>query len=482
MMHWKVKRDPYYSPLYKAIGKSGIIDAGFFFDKTVKDFDIKASLEIQCTPLDQVRGLLGQSNPAIILSTGSFSPVHDGHMEMMENARRVVQAAGYNVIAGFIAPDHDDYISQKLGKAALPIHKRIKLINQACVGAYNWINVDPWAGVFHVTSVNFTDITHRLCLYIKKYLGVDIPIFYVCGSDNARFAKAFVKKGCAVIISRPGYEDSVQEALNECETIRTKLSLSRRDNILCGIGSNNNSSTEMRKSFIYPLDKRSLSLRVDPDTPVELIELFKEYFDEISFTDIALQQLEFKSEYKDNLRPIISMDPFITTEHNLQISRLYDCFGVKKLRHTNRPGSASLTEQSRHIPSGDYDLFDDDVVTGKTMNFAEQILKSNGVNIRSKLAFTRSYDNMEVLDARDFIYMSNQGGLVVKDAKGEQKRVPYIYPFVCPYIRASINNPLDFSLKVWKLNYEYHSLKGNKQLANECLAYFTLVSNATTNG
>lgn len=38
----------------------------------------------------------------------------------------------------------------------------------------------------------------------------------------------------------------------------------------------------------------------------------------------------------------------------------------------------------------------------------------------------------EIMDSRDFLPVP-EGGLVVHG-----KRVPYIYPFVCPYVRASI--------------------------------------------
>ena len=37
--------------------------------------------------------------------------------------------------------------------------------------------------------------------------------------------------------------------------------------------------------------------------------------------------------------------------------------------------------------------------------------------------------------------------------------MPYIFPFVDPYVRASITNPLEFSIDVWKQNYEYELTK-----------------------
>jgi len=477
-MHWKIKRDPYYSGLYKALGEKGIIDAGFFYDNAKMDFDIRASLAIKCTPLDNIRKMLGWPKPAIVVTTGSFSPVHDGHIDMLEAGRRAVEAAGYTCVGGFLSPDHDDYISEKLGKQALPIHKRVKLIQEA-VQNISWINVDPWAGMFHVTSVNFTDIVHRLKLYVKKYIGKDIPIFYVCGSDNARFAKAFVKNGHAVIVNRPGYDDSTNEALIECEAMRIKLGVMDSSNILTATNTNGNSSTMMRKSFVYPLDKRSLTLRVDENTPQELIDMLRTEFVDVTLIDVNTQVAEFREEHTES--NIISMDPFVDGGYNFKISRLYDTFGLQWLGHTNRPGSRSIKEQANSIPEGDYYLFDDDIVTGKSMKFAEKILATANVNIISYLSFIRSYDHMEVLDARDFILGANEGGLVIRDVDGVEKRVPYIYPFVCPYVRASIQDPMKFSMKIWKLNYEYHLSKGNKQLSKQSLVYFTMLGKATSN-
>ena len=41
-------------------------------------------------------------------------------------------------------------------------------------------------------------------------------------------------------------------------------------------------------------------------------------------------------------------------------------------------------------------------------------------------------------------------------------RVPYIYPYCCPFIRASIANPKEFSIAVWEINAQFFEKNGRK--------------------
>jgi hypothetical protein len=45
-------------------------------------------------------------------------------------------------------------------------------------------------------------------------------------------------------------------------------------------------------------------------------------------------------------------------------------------------------------------------------------------------------------------------GLVIQLPNNENARAPYIYPYVCPFNRGSIDNPLEFSIDIWKINAE----------------------------
>lgn len=52
-----------------------------------------------------------ESKNAIIVSTGSFSPMHEGHVQSMLIAKNHIEKMGYNVIQGVISLSHDAYVS-----------------------------------------------------------------------------------------------------------------------------------------------------------------------------------------------------------------------------------------------------------------------------------------------------------------------------------------------------------------------------------
>ena len=450
----KINADSYYKPLYEKFGLEYIIDAGFIYDNYPKIEPINAHLD--CTPISfMLEKLKVAKNPAIILSTGSFCPLHDGHLEMMVKAREAVEKAGYDVIGGYLAPDNDDYVLTKAN--VLNIHERISIINSQ-IKEIDWIAVDPWSGVFRKYAENFTSLITHLEMYVERHFGREIPIFFVCGGDNARFMKTFELKGHCVVVERPG---------NDLGLLRPYFDNKRR---LLIYNNNKNSSTEVRKKFIKKDKKRrKLLLRVDEydERQEKVIALLSKYFDEIVISDYAKEKEIFSSIGS----PFISLDSLLVGKHNLSVSRQYDYFGAKLLGRTNRPGTLSLEQQIDNIPVSDYVLFDDDIHTGGTMSFVKNKLAERNIKTNGVMSLTLSTEFEEVLDVRDFYYNKENCGLVVLNSKNQIERFPYMYPFVCPYERASINNPMEFSLALWDINYDY-AYKKNKWVDSEsCIFY-----------
>jgi nicotinic acid mononucleotide adenylyltransferase len=465
----KIKRDQYYSELYNEYGYDFIQKAGYFEDNSKLNYNINNSLNIDCTPIHFISKNL-PNNPCILLTTGSFCPIHKGHVDMMLKAKEAVELKGFNVIAGYFAPDHDEYIKSKLGEESIPFHYRMKYILDM-IKDIEWLTVDPWAGVFRTVDINFTDIIYRLELYIEKHFGIKIPIIFVCGADRANFAKTFKNKGYCCVVGRNTYKyDEQLKGLSE-------------DRIFFINKDDNYSSTDIRKNNKWEYKNKNLKLRMVKDPrSYKILKLLYENFQEIDVKFVQDQHNQifkrFGRSYKKN-KNLISLDSMTELNYNIFISRNYDNFGIKQLGFTNRPNSLKLEEQLKNIPDNQsYILCDDDIHTGSTMNYVEKLLIEKNIKIIEKYAFSKSKEE-EILDINDFFYSENSienndlnNGLVINN-----KRYPYIYPYVCPFIRGSINNPLDFSIKVWEINMNHYHIKNMLREYSFCLKNYQLLKN-----
>lgn len=452
-MHWKIERDSYYSELYPLLGQTGIAEAGFFYDTATENIPIKDSLNWLCTPF-HFPEFDETVQPCVLLSTGAFCPIHAGHIEMMTIAKNTVEANGYQVLGGYLSPGHDEYISQKTGERAIPIQQRIALIQKAIEASAesDWLMLDPWEGLFCSVAVNFTDVIERLETYLEKHLGQKISVFYVCGGDNARFSLTFLQKGHCVIVSRPPYDERFYHYQNLLKE-NPRIFWANADNPL-------NSSEIRNHTDFTPSLPTNLHLRVEEldEREEELIELMRKYFDNLQLNYLSKQKETFRQVKK---QPLLSLDSLLSDEYNLKISRYFDLFGLRQLRFGQRPNSPALNIQVENLSKLDaYYLFDDDTHSGQTLKFAEALLLEKGIGIIEKITLTQTASSFsETLDCRDFLIGGENNGLVIC-LGGRLLRVPYCYPYCCPFVRASIADSIGFSRAVWQLNADYFTQKG----------------------
>ena len=445
-MDWKIKRDTYFSTLYEDESDLSFIqECGFFMDSSETPLIIEETLDLRCTPFySVVKKAMKSKNPCVILSTGSFCPAHKGHIEMMEKAREACENAGYDVVGGYFAPDHDEYVLSKVPNG-FNIQERIAILHKM-TRTSGWLFIDPWAGIFAGRALNFTDVYQRLELYLEKVAGFKIPVFFVCGEDRGSFSWAFHEKGRCVVVGRPEqYKE--ERNLSWHRLVNDRILYIHHDNPL--------SSTEIRNDFKKPTLPKKLILRVEDEDERrdKIISLLRENFENIEIHYLEDQKKVFES--LKNL-DLISVDSLLSSEYNFSISRSYDAFGIDFIEFGSRPGTPSINDQLDAIPRGDYFIFDDDIhVYGSTMAFAQKMIKENGLGVKGIITLIKSGSDEEILDCRDFYYGDPNSGLVMKELDGKLWRVPYVYPFTCPYIRASIKDPLDFSIKVWKINADY---------------------------
>ena len=91
---WKVLRDKYYSEIYREYKDEDLlVRAGFVPDPfTLEEIDFY-NIDLLTTPFDKLKSNIDKiENPIVLLSTGGFYPIHDGHIKMMEDAKKVLTA------------------------------------------------------------------------------------------------------------------------------------------------------------------------------------------------------------------------------------------------------------------------------------------------------------------------------------------------------------------------------------------------------
>lgn len=437
-MHPKQANDPFYKHLTDEEARQ----AGYFnYSGEWGAQEAAISALLATTPVHRVATQLAQcKRPAILVATGCFAPIHQGHIDMMKNARMALLAKGYDGVVGYFAPDHDEYVSTKKGGAEWSIEQRSLKINAEI--REQWMEIDYWPSLVAPFALNFSDILVRLQKNIQSMTGLTAPIFLVVGGDNARFVKAFEHPsinemgfGC-VVVSRPGYR------IPQCASKLAKL-----PNIFFTRGATEMSSSCIRASTSLR-KKARLCIRVRRSHPEEmrLVEVIRPYFQSVKIVYAENQKIP------DSKRKVISLDCLKLGDYNLKMSRLYDAFGTRKIGFTERPCEASLLKQVENIPSGEYDLWDDDIFTGRTIQFAKQVLATRDIYIKNEYSGLSSRDGTfdEILDARDFCIGSG-GGLVVS-IRGVSQRVPYILPYIHPTLRASVLDAKGFSAAVKNFN------------------------------
>lgn len=438
-MHWKLARDPFFRPLVEELGEETAWAAGFFYD-TDPEHQSLDDVDWLCTPRPRAMPADSPARPVVLLATGAFCPVHDGHLAMMQAARAAARRAGHTVVGGYLSPGHDEYVRAKCGAEAIPATARLGQC-AAAAATTDWLSVDSWEALHCRVAVNYTDVVARLRAYLRAHVDPRIDVLYVAGADNARFALAFQRDAGCVVVGRPGAAD---------EAARWSHRLADNPRVLWAEASHEGASRLLRDGKPWPAARQAMVVRRDDLRAVRTLGVDLSAFQQGL---LALLPHARVIDARAN-RPSagsISLDPFTCGEHALEVSRLFAMGGHQLLGHVPRPGSPALAQQIAAIPDGEYTLFDDDRMSGGTLSAVRAMLPPR-LRISGAALMLEQSANEDVLDSRDFLVGSDEGGLVVELPGGGHGRAPYLLPYVDPAARASVPDARAFSKAVWELN------------------------------
>lgn len=491
---WKLINDNYYYELYKQEKSIDLLyKSGFFLDgyNNLPEDDI----DVLTTPLGKVLKNINDcstSKPKVVLlTTGGFSPVHIGHISMMEKAKIRLEEKGYEVVGGYFSPSHDKYVDTKYnGLAKMNIEKRVTLLEDVIKDS-EWLLVDKWEGYYREHSINFTDVIKRLERYLKKHLkNNEIKVCYVYGSDNINFSNVFKNKGLGICVSRENWTSVDKLLINKFKKYNVEFieglgenissSLVREGRIdllpenLKSVYNNDNKTNlvyEIRDDYSLALKKLNLENKLK-DLKKDIIELISESIDNTLKVEVLSvnEQIKLYNENILNNKKTISLDTYINGTYNVDVSRVFEVSeGQRRTRNLiGRIGYITLEEQLSSIKKGTYWLVDDDKATGYTEMKIKELLsedvKLKGFIGLNDLVRKEGVNSFDIVDLRDFLFGSYDGGLVVELPNGMKSRALYALPYVDVISRASVDpgKSIIFSLNIWKINYEMYKGRGIK--------------------
>lgn len=535
--------DPTYRKAHEILGSAQDIEEAGYFDDGLQDHP-PLDPRWWTAPFDKILAHL--TRPAaqdasrelfVLVSTGALCPVHAGHLDMMEQAKRTLEERGKVVLGGYLAPDHDEYVSAKCGESTLSAAQRVDLCERAVLDS-DWLMVEHWAALHAPTAVNFTTIIDR----IQKVLAYNvrthrpIQVVYVFGSDNARFATTFVGRGSCICVLRPGYEEELETvaahpAVRTNPRIvfsRTATSPSASSNVRQGDVEALPDSVKqewLRLRSVKPVNHAesvdvNLYVRNEGDWAVqpwaelpgmdsERVYQAYQFFSNglhdsleqafaraqrleggprVHITPLDLREHTVLFQTLVATTPIISLDPCLTGPNNLAISRCFAPLSGANPTFVARPGAPPLDIQLARIPNASFVLVDDDSFSGRTAAHVRRLLAAH-CSVEKFVALCdaggppgaqkQQRPRLNLLDCRDFLAGAREAGIVLRLPDGTLGRAPYVLPYARPYHRASVpvGEEIEFSRRVWELNTQFFAAVGGRlRVEDMSFAYRTLCS------
>lgn len=361
---------------------------------------------------------------AVLVMTGAFDPMHEGHAEALRLAKERVEHAGYRVAYTHVVPDSGVYARMKRPMGAGADEERAQSVRDLGFDC-------DYGSMRSGLRPNYTSVLlHVQWKWREK--GCAPVVFNVVGSDNSLFA------GVVAAYSTCEFGTVVVESRGKLSGVREDAG---RNIFVCPQAGRKQamlSSTLVRNNLVSSSRRPVMFIKDDVDyyhdggefrraLTSTLARLYESYGYEVRVGDYRSQVRELsaraKSSYGDGV-VTLSMDPRIPADACFPTHRLFDAGTLGKI------GYIHDGELPAECAGADVVVMDDDVATGGGVQaVSEAVSRAGGRVVGVETVYACEGREYDVLDASDVTTISGTG-LVVRDAGGAVCRVPYLPPFV----------------------------------------------------
>lgn len=201
--------DPAYRKLWlKTRSWRTLVQAGFIAEPM-----LNRSYKLADDWFTRTHGKYAGQPGVILLMTGCFAPMHHGHIEAMNLAKRAIEKRlELPVLAGYLSLCHGDYVFAKTFDPILSLPERARDMENTLMREAPWLMPSTWEAK-QTGPLNFTTVYRQFAKLFK-----DQRIVYVYGSDNEAFRLAFLNNELNVCVKRSGRVTGPLEVHPEIKT------------------------------------------------------------------------------------------------------------------------------------------------------------------------------------------------------------------------------------------------------------------------
>lgn len=167
-----------------------------------------------------LESLVAGRKPVVLVSTGSYNPIHLQHARMFYLARKyLTERTEMQVVGGVLSPAHDAYVRgqcRRFPAQAIPVRHRVAMAELAVEGS-SWLSVRRWEATRR-TVMDYRSVLKN----VQQLLDASFPsgkaphVLYLCGADHLLMCgpQTLKEYGC-ICCSRPGFTEELERAVGK---------------------------------------------------------------------------------------------------------------------------------------------------------------------------------------------------------------------------------------------------------------------------